>query len=80
MLGLLLLVVGLAAWEGIVRGLAADNIKMGNETYDIWGEMPGTTETITIRNFTMYNFTNPHQFLYQQAKPVFHEITNFVYE
>ena len=42
--------------------------------------MPGQTETITIRNCTLFNFANPDGFLYRQEKPIFTEKSNFVYE
>lgn len=45
---------------------------MTNETYNLWGVIPGDTETFTLRNFTVFNFTNPKDFIYKmQGTPNF---------
>lgn len=54
---------------------------MTNDTYGLWGNIPGDTETFTVRNFTMFNFTNPHKFIYQgNTTPEFTEIGGFLYQ
>jgi hypothetical protein len=34
-------------------------------TIDLWGAVPGSTNTVNERSFTMFNFTNPKGFLYR---------------
>ena len=59
-LGLFLVVFGLLGFEAAVRALAADNVAMRNSTYGLWGMVPGDAAAFTLRNFSIYNFTNPH--------------------
>lgn len=51
---------------------------MTPENVDTWGQNPGSTKTVTFRNFTFYNFTNPRGFLYRGQKPKLHEVNNFL--
>lgn len=47
---------------------------------DMWGAVPGKTNTINRRSYTMFNFTNPSGFLYRNEKPQFVEISGFAYQ
>lgn len=63
-LGLFLIVFKFAFLEDMIKSLAAQGVVMNNDTYNLWGVIPGDTETFTLRNFSIFNFTNPHEFLY----------------
>ncbi len=58
-IALMLSVFGLFILDPILKDFIASNIIMTPETYNLWGANPGATNTITIRNFTFYNLTNP---------------------
>ena len=54
---------------------------MTEDTYGLWGIIPGKTETFTLRNFTMFNFTNGKDFFYKPGtKPNFVEVGGFLYQ
>lgn len=43
----------------VLKSSIADELKMGPDTYEYWGQSPGMTKSVTRRNFTFFNFTNP---------------------
>ena len=58
--------------------MVVDNVKLGPDTYNLWGANPGDTGVTTVRNFTFYNMTNPRGFIYKGELPRFHEMGNYV--
>ena len=50
---------------------------MTKQTQNLWAHIPGDTETLVMRNYTFFNFTNPKETLYKNAKPVFREISGY---
>lgn len=54
-----------------LKATVAEELKMAPDTYEYWGQSPGKADSVTNRNFTFFNFTNPREFLYQNATPVF---------
>jgi hypothetical protein len=58
LVGITLIIVEIFVLEKVIRAQAEDGIIMNDDTYGLWGVIPGDTETFTIRNFTIYNFTN----------------------
>ena len=70
-LGLIFIFMGLFILDGLIQNMAQDSIKMVNDTYEIWGEVPGKTDTLTIRNCTLFNLVNPDGFIYRQERPIF---------
>jgi hypothetical protein len=77
------LAIGLFSLFGlpsIVDNAILDGVVLDPNTYDVWGANPGSTNTLTLRNFTFFNITNPRGFLYRNEKPRFHEITNYLYQ
>lgn len=55
-----------------------DELKMAPDTYEFWGQSPGQTKSVTKRNFTFFNFTNPREFLYQNKTPIFNQIHGYL--
>jgi len=49
----------------IVDDAILDGVVLDPNTYDVWGANPGSTNTITVRNFTFFNITNARGFLYR---------------
>jgi hypothetical protein len=66
--------------ESVLNDVILDGVVLDPNTYDVWGAVPGSTDTVTLRRFTMFNFTNPRGFLYRGEKPRFHEMSNFDYQ
>ena len=42
-----------------------------------WGQNPGTSNTVTIRNYTFFNFTNPKEHYLLGHTPIFAEIKGY---
>lgn len=55
----------------LINSEAKKGIVMTNENENLWAHIPGDTQTDIIRNYTFFNFTNPKEVLYRNAKPVF---------
>ena len=71
-LSIFILIFATLILPSIIKSTIHEELKMSSDTYEYWGQFPGKTRTVTVRNFTFYNFTNPRQFLYQNAIPKFH--------
>lgn len=81
MLGITIMVVAGFFLNSLVVSQAEDGVKMTKDTYRLWGVIPGDSETFTIRNFTMFNFTNSDDFIYRPGtKPKFVEVGGFLYQ
>lgn len=52
---------------------------MTPNNYNIWGEIPGDTNSLVIRNYTFYNFTNPWEVFFNNATPIFVELGPYSY-
>jgi hypothetical protein len=66
--GFIFLALGIftLAWlPAIIKDVILDGVVLSPETYETWGANPGSTNTLTLRNFTFFNFTNPRGFLYR---------------
>lgn len=62
------LALGLFSFFGlapIVDSAILDGVVLDPKTMNIWGANPGSTNTLTLRDFTFFNFTNPRGFLYR---------------
>jgi hypothetical protein len=57
--------------QSVVDSAILDGVKLTPDTYDLWGENPGSSNITTSRNFTFYNFTNPRDYLYRNKLPKF---------
>lgn len=57
--------------DSLIDSVILDGVVLAPETYDTWGASPGQANIPTIRNFTMYNFTNPRGYLYRGELPKF---------
>lgn len=73
-----LLLFTLIGLDSLIDSVILEGVVLAPETADTWGNNPGSTNTLTLRNFTFYNLTNPKEFLYRNQKPVFHEVTNYL--
>ena len=45
--------------EGLIKEQVLDGVKMTNDNYDIWGDIPGKIGISPSRNLSLFNFTNP---------------------
>lgn len=63
----------------LIDSQAKSGIVMTPDNENLWAHIPGGTNTITYRNFTFFNFTNPREFLYQGQKPLFREVSGYSY-
>jgi hypothetical protein len=70
----------LVGLDSLIDGVVLDGVVLAPETYDLWGANPGSSGTVTLRNFTFFNFTNPRGFLYRYETPVFTELANYAYQ
>lgn len=61
----------------IITAQAKAGVVMTASTEGLWAHVPGETETVIIREYTFFNFTNPKEFLYKGARPVFREVSGF---
>ena len=66
--------------SSIINEVILEGVVLDPATFDVWGENPGQTGTVTLRNFTFYNFTNPREYLYHNATPKFTEISNYLFQ
>ena len=73
-----LLLFTLLGLQTVIEGVILDGVVLAPDTSDVWSQNPGATNTLTLRNFTFYNLTNPREFLYKGAKPRFTEISNYL--
>ena len=62
----------------IVDDIVLDSVWMDPDKVESWGQNPGRSNTITIRNYTFFNMTNPHGYLYHNQTPKFNEINSFM--
>ena len=53
-----------------------DNLWMQKSGFSGWGELPGKLGLKVVRNFVLYNVTNPQQIL-QGATPILVELPDF---
>lgn len=67
-----LLLFSLTGLESVIDGVILEGVVLAPETAETWGNNPGSTGTVTLRNFTFFNLTNPRAFLYRGQTPVFH--------
>ena len=58
--------------DNIVNEVVLQKVWLDPEKVEMWGQNPGHSKTVTLRNYTFYNFTNPREFLYHNATPRFH--------
>jgi hypothetical protein len=65
-------------FPSLLRSTIQEMIKMAPDTYEFWGQSPGGTKTITQRNFTFFNFTNPRGFLYHDEKPNLTQVNGYL--
>lgn len=61
----------LFGFDDVLREFIKSNVVMSPDTYDLWGANPGSSNTITVRNYTFYNFTNPRGYMYRGEMPRF---------
>ncbi len=73
-----LLLFTLFGLQSLIEGAILDGAVLAPSTAATWSQNPGSTDTLTLRNFTFYNFTNPREILYKGAKPKFNEISNYL--
>jgi len=55
----------LVGLNSVINNVILDGVVLAPETYNLWGANPGSSNTLTLRNFTFYNFTNPRGYLYR---------------
>lgn len=66
--------------DSVINESILERVVLNPETVDMWGAVPGSTNTLNLRSFAMFNFTNPTGFLYRNEKPQFNEISGFAYQ
>lgn len=73
-----LLLFTLVGLQSVIEGVILDGVVLAPETVATWGQNPGSTGTLTLRNFTFYTLQNARGFLYRGQKPRFIEVSNFL--
>ena len=68
---LALFIFTLVGLNSLIDSVVLDGVILAPETYDLWGANPGSSNALTVRNFTFYNFTNPRGYLYRGEIPKF---------
>jgi len=53
---------------------------MKDNNYNLWGEIPGDTETLINRDFYINELQNPREVIYYGQKPVVQEVGPFSYQ
>lgn len=66
--------------ENFIVSQAKDKALMKAGNQNLWGEVPGDSQANVTRVFKFYNFSNPEEFLFENARPVFDEIGDFIYQ
>ena len=59
------LMFSLLAIPKLVEELVLKSVVLDPEKIETWGQNPGRSNTLTLRNFTFYNFTNPRKYVYR---------------
>ena len=59
-------IFSLAGMPAIVDKIVLKSVWLDPDKVDSWGQNPGRSQTVTMRNYTFFNMTNPHRFLYQK--------------
>lgn len=70
----------LVGLDSLINQAILDGVILDPANYELWGQNPGSSGVLTLRNFTFFNFTNPRGYLYRGEAPVFTEISNFAYQ
>ena len=73
-----LLLFALLGLQAVIEGVILDGVVLAPETVATWGQNPGSTGTLTLRNFTFYTLQNAREFLYRGKRPRFVEVSNFL--
>lgn len=73
-----LLLFTLVGLQSVIEGVILDGVVLAPDTVATWGQNPGSTGTLTLRNFTFYTLQNAREFLYRGQKPRFVEVSNFL--
>lgn len=53
---------------------------MKPSNYELWGQIPGQSESVIIRKHYIHELTNPREVIYQGKAPVMKEIGPFNYQ
>ena len=66
--------------ENVMNDQAKDSILMKADKQSLWGQIPGDTQTIIMRNFYFYNFTNSLDVIFKNATPILVESPPYQYQ
>ena len=66
--------------ESIIKTKAQDQVVMTSNNFQLWGMVPGQSESKMQRLYYLYNLSNPDDFLYNNARPEFIEVGPYVYD
>ena len=66
--------------ESLTKVSAQKKIVMKDNNYNLWGEIPGDTETLINRDFYINELQNPREVIYYGQKPVVQEVGPFSYQ
>ena len=56
------------------------NVIMRESNSDVWGSVPGKSGLVMIRNFSLYQFTNPMEFALNNTQAVLVEKPGYVFQ
>lgn len=73
-----LLLFTLVGLQSVIERVILDGVVLAPETVATWGQNPGSTDTLSLRNFTFYTLQNAREFLYRGKKPRFIEVSNYL--
>lgn len=67
-------------FSAILNHAVSSQVTMTPSNYEIWGQIPGKTNSLVLRNYTFFNFSNPWEVFFNNATPVFVELGPFSYQ
>lgn len=66
--------------QGVLISQAKEGVVLTPETYEQWGQIPGSTNTFVYKNFSFFNFMNAEGFAYFNETAKFVETPSFNYQ
>jgi len=79
-IGCLFLAIFSLVWlEPILKEKAAEGALLLPESYQQWGQVPGSLDVNLTRRYTFFNFTNPFEVFFFNETPKFVQTTSHLY-